>query len=57
VYSGALRHMTCGKKIFTKFQEQERGMNMELSDDATYPMKGLASISFLMPSNDIIKLK
>jgi hypothetical protein len=46
VNSGALRHMTYGRTIFNKFQEQEGGMHVDLGDDATYLVKGLHSISF-----------
>jgi hypothetical protein len=46
VDNGASRHMTYDKKLFNRFQEQEGGMRVELGDDATYPMKGLGSISF-----------
>jgi hypothetical protein len=31
-------------------------MSVELGDDATYPMKGLGSISFWMPSSDVLEL-
>jgi hypothetical protein len=40
----------------SRFQEQEGGMSVELGDDATYPMKGLGSISFQMPSSDVLEL-
>jgi hypothetical protein len=46
VDSGASRHMTYDRKLFNKLQEQEGGMSVELGDDATYPVKGLGSISF-----------
>jgi hypothetical protein len=42
VDSGASRHMTYDRKIFSRFQEQEGGMCVELGDDATYLVKGLA---------------
>jgi hypothetical protein len=45
VDSGASRHMTCDRKIFNKFQEQEGGMLVELGDYAMYLVKGLGSIS------------
>jgi hypothetical protein len=56
VDSGASRHMTYDKKLFSRLQEQEGGMSVELGDDATYPMKGLGSISFQMPSGDVLEL-
>lgn len=49
VVNGASRHMTCERKIFSRFQEQEVGMLVESSDDTMSPMKGLGSISFQMP--------
>jgi hypothetical protein len=38
--------MTYDKKLFSKLQEHEGGMRVELSDDATYLVKGVDSISF-----------
>jgi hypothetical protein len=32
-------------------------MNLELGDDATYPVKGLDSISFQMTSSQVLELK
>jgi hypothetical protein len=40
----------------TGFKEQEGGMTMELGDDATYPVRGVGSISFQMPSGDVLEL-
>jgi hypothetical protein len=40
----------------TGFQEQEGGMSVELGDDATYPVRGVGSISFQMPSCDVLEL-
>jgi hypothetical protein len=48
--------MTYNKKIFHWFQEQEGGMCVELQNDATYPVKGLGSIYFQMPSGDDLEL-
>jgi hypothetical protein len=31
-------------------------MSVELGDDATYPMRGVGSISFWMPSSDVLEL-
>jgi hypothetical protein len=47
VDNGALRHMTYDRSLFNRIQEQEGGMSVELGDDATYPMRGVGSISFL----------
>lgn len=52
----ASRHRTYDKKIFRRFQEQEGGMHVELGDDTTYTKKGLCSISFQMPSSDVLEL-
>jgi hypothetical protein len=54
--SGASRHMTYDKSLFSRIQEQEGGMTMELGDDATYPVRGVGSISFWMPSGDVLEL-
>jgi hypothetical protein len=32
-------------------------MSVELGDDATYPMRGVGSISFQMPSSDVLELR
>jgi hypothetical protein len=46
VDSEASRHVTYDSFIFSKIQEKEGGMIVELHDDATYPMRGVGSISF-----------
>jgi hypothetical protein len=56
VDSGASRHMTYDRKILSRFQEQEGGLLVELSDNAMYIVKGLGSISFQMPSSDVLEL-
>jgi hypothetical protein len=33
-----------------------QGMNVELGDDVTYHMRGFGSISFQVPSFDVLKL-
>jgi hypothetical protein len=48
--------VTYDKKLFNKLQEQEGGMSVELDDDAKYTMKGVSSISFQMPSHDVLEL-
>jgi hypothetical protein len=48
--------MTYDRSLFNRFQEQEGGMSVELGDDATYPMRGVGSISFQMPSGDVLEL-
>jgi hypothetical protein len=54
--SGAPRHMTYDKTLFSKIQEKEGGLSVDLGDDATYPMKRLVSISIRMPSCDVLEL-
>ena len=51
---GASRHITYNRSLFSRFQEQEGGMCMVLGDDANYPGRGVGSISFYMPSSDVI---
>jgi hypothetical protein len=46
VDNGASRHMTYDRSLFNRIQEQEGGMSVELGDDATYPVRGVGSISF-----------
>jgi hypothetical protein len=46
VNSGASRHMTYDRSLFSRLQEQEGGMSVELGDDATYLVRGAGSISF-----------
>jgi hypothetical protein len=48
--------MNSNKRAFSKLQEQEESMQVELGDDATYPIAGVGSISFQMPSSDILEL-
>jgi hypothetical protein len=56
VDSGASKHMTFNKKAFSKHQEQEASMQVELSDDATYLPTGMGSIALCMPSGDVLQL-
>ena len=46
---GALRHITYDRFLFSKFEEQEGGMSMELRDDVSYYMREVGSISFQTP--------
>lgn len=48
--------MTYDKKLFSKLHKQEGGMSVEPNDDATYLVKGLASISFQMPLGGVLEL-
>ena len=54
VDNGALRHMTYDRSVFSEIQKQEGGMNVELDDDATCSVTGVGSISFWMPSSDVL---
>ena len=38
-------------KLFNGIQEEDGRINVDLGDDTTYPMSGMASISYQMPSN------
>jgi hypothetical protein len=48
--------MTYDKKLPNMVHEQHGGMSVDLGHDATYPMKILRTISFRMPSSDVIEL-
>lgn len=48
--------MTSNKKIFSEIQEQELGIEVELGDDGTYPLIGNDTISFNMPSCNVLEL-
>ena len=50
----ASRHITYDKPLFNKFQEQGGGMSMELDGDVSYPKRAVGSISFQMPSGDVL---
>ena len=56
VDSGASKHMTSNKRAFSKLQEQEESMQVELGDDATYLVAGVGSISFQRPLVDIFEV-
>lgn len=56
VDSGYLRHMTYVKSLFSRIQEQEGGMILELGDDATYLLRGSNSISFWIPSSGVLEI-
>jgi len=46
--------MTYDRSLFSIFFEQEGGMSVELGDGATYVVRGVGSISFQMPSGDVL---
>jgi len=56
VDNGALRHATFNKKDFNRIQEQEASIQVELGDDATYIVTGMGSISFCIPSRNVLEL-
>jgi hypothetical protein len=56
VDSGASRHMTSNRSAFFKLEEQDTNMQVELGDDGKYPMTGLGSISFCMPTKEVLDL-
>jgi hypothetical protein len=43
-------------KVFNVLQEQDDGIQVELGNDAIFPMIGTGSLSFLMPSCDLLEL-
>lgn len=54
--NGASSPITSDRKLFNRIQAQEGSMSVELTNDATYPIKGLGPISFLTPSSDLLEL-
>lgn len=44
--SGASKDMIFNKKAFSRLQEHEAGIQVELGDDATYSITGMGFISF-----------
>ena len=56
VDNGALRPMRYDKPLFNKCQEKGRGISMDIGDDATYHVRGIASISFHIPLGDDFEL-
>jgi hypothetical protein len=48
--------MIFNKKVFNKFEEKELGIQVELGDDATYPMTRIDPIFFKMPPCDVLEL-
>ena len=48
--------MAFNKKIVDKFQEWELGIQVELGDDSIYPMIGIDTLSFKMPSSNVLEL-
>jgi hypothetical protein len=56
VDSGASRHVTFNKKSFNTLRQQEANIQVELGDDATYLVTGMGSVSFNMPSGNVLDL-
>jgi hypothetical protein len=56
VDGGAYKHMDYDKNIFSRFQEQEGGLCVELGDDSTYLVKVLVLKCFQMYSSDVLYL-
>ena len=55
VENGDLIHMTYGMSLVNNIQEKnEKYMLIKISNYATYPMRGVDSISFQMPSSDVL---
>jgi hypothetical protein len=49
-------HMTFNKKISASFKNRDVGIQVELGDDATYPVTRIGTISFRMPLGDVLNL-
>jgi hypothetical protein len=56
VDSGASRHMITNKSTFSRLEEQDSNMQVELGDDAKYSVIGMGSISFCMLAEKVIEL-
>jgi hypothetical protein len=46
VDSGASRHVTSARQLFTSLKKQDSGVHVELGDDAKYPVAGVGTIPF-----------
>jgi hypothetical protein len=47
---------TYDRPLFSRFQEQEEGMSKELVMMSLRPVRRVGSISFQMPSSDVLEL-
>jgi hypothetical protein len=56
VVCGGASKQTTNKKDFYRLQEQDAWIQVELNDDASYPMTEMGSVSFCMPSGDVLEL-
>ena len=54
VGSGASKSRTYDMALFNKFQEKEGSVRVELGDDSFYLVKWTCSISFQIPSSDVL---
>jgi hypothetical protein len=46
VDSGASRHMTSARQLYSSMKKQDSGVQVELGDDAKYPVTGVGTIPF-----------
>jgi hypothetical protein len=52
VDSGASRHMTSAWELFSSLTEQDSRVQVELGDDAKYPVAGVGTIPFQLQSGN-----
>jgi hypothetical protein len=56
VDNGSLTHKIVNKLAFFGLEEQDSDMHVELGDDVKYSMIGMDSISFYLPTREILEL-
>jgi hypothetical protein len=56
VDSGASKLLTYYRFLFKNIYKKEDDMGVELGDGATYPMRGVGSIYFKTPTDDVLEL-
>jgi hypothetical protein len=52
VDSGASQHMTSTRQCFSSLKEHNSGVQVELGDDAKYPVAGVGTIPFQLQSGN-----
>jgi hypothetical protein len=52
VDNGASRHMTSARELFSSLTEQDSRVQVELGDDAKYPVAGVGTIPFQLQSGN-----
>jgi hypothetical protein len=56
VDSGAARHMTRSLQSLTSLSEEDSRLQVELGDNAKYPVKGVGTASFQLESGKLLKM-